>query len=357
MKNRKPNPIILVFVILLVLILAGCLIFAFGRKEKPQDTQTNSQTQGSNNNTETQTGSEETDDTETGTEEHTETEPEPQIPEGNAQGVETFVIFGVDSRTNEFEKGTRSDSMMIVMVNHDKGTVRVASIYRDCMVHIQGKGYEKLTHAHSYGGPNLALSTINENFDLNAQHYVTVNFNTMRELVDLIGGVEIEINEKEVPVMNSDRIKSPGTYLLNGEEALTFSRIRFIDNDYKRTERQREILFEIFQKAKGMSYREKLKVVDEMLDNINTNYDQEEILLLMYSLSKYDIEAMDAFPKLFYGGRVEGAWVEVPCTLVDMNASMHGFLYGSTSYSPSQKVKEYSDIMRQKVSGPNVDMR
>ena len=272
-----------------------------------------------------------------------------------ADGQETFVIFGVDSRTNQLGKGTRSDSIMIVHVNHDEKTVKVASVFRDCMVHIEGHKFEKITHAHSYGGPQLALSTVNENFDLNATNYVTVNFNNVADLVDDIGGIEYYITDEEAGHLG---FAGAGTYLLDGKEVVTYSRIRkAAGGDYKRSERQREMLFKIFEKAKDLPTGERIELVDEMLDEINTSYKQDEIVELLYHLSKYEIVAMDAFPKVFYGGSVEGAWVEVPCTLVDMNAAIHEFLFGTTDYVPSEKVKEYSDILRNKVSGPNNDFR
>lgn len=272
------------------------------------------------------------------------------------EGTETFVIFGVDSRTNQLGKGTRSDSIMLVFVDHNNKQVKVASVFRDCMVHIEGHGYEKITHAHSYGGPELALSTINENFDLDAAHYVTVNFNSVADLVDEIGGVEYYITEEEVSHMGS-RITQAGTYNLTGEEAVTYSRIRYASGgDYKRSERQREMLFSIFEKAKTLPASDRVSLVEDMLDEINTNYQQEEIVEMLYYLSKYEITAMDAFPKVFYGGTVEGAWVEVPVTLVDMNSALHEFLYGKTDYVPSSTVEGYSAALRSKVSGANHDL-
>lgn len=271
---------------------------------------------------------------------------------------ETFVIFGVDSRTNQLGKGTRSDSIMIVHVNHENKTVKVASVFRDCMVHIEGRSkFEKITHAHSYGGPKLALSTINENFDLNATNYITVNFNGVAKLVDMIDGIDYEITEEECKHMGS-RFTGAGKYHLNGNEVVTYTRIRkAAGGDYKRSERQRDMLFEIFQKSKTLSAVEKVQLVDEMIGDINTNYKKDDIIKTLYYLSKYEITEMDAFPKTFYGGTVEGAWVEVPVTLVDMNAAMHQFLFGNTNYVPSEKVKEYSDTLREKVSGANTTLK
>ena len=275
-----------------------------------------------------------------------------------ATGEETFVIFGVDSRTNQLGKGTRSDSIMIVHVNHENKTVKVASVFRDCMVHIDGRSkFEKITHAHSYGGPELALSTINENFDLKASNYITVNFNSVAKLVDMIDGIDYEITEDECKHMGS-RFTQPGKYHLNGTEVVTYSRIRKAPGgDYKRSERQRDMLFEIFEKSKTLSTMERVNLVDKMIGDIKTNYKKDEIIKILYYLSKYKITGMDAFPKTFYGGTVEGAWVEVPVTLVDMNAALHKFLFGTTDYVPSEKVKEYSDTLRGKVSGANTTLK
>ena len=338
MKNNMMKPLF-IGVLALLLILLGVFI-GVGMKND------------GTNNTENLTESTES------TEDKQVVVPSTQVEPEEADGQETFVIFGVDSRTNQLGQGTRSDSIMIVHVNHDAKTVKVASVFRDCMVHIEGqRNFEKITHAHSYGGPKLALSTINENFDLNAANYVTVNFNNVADLVDDIGGIEYYITDEECGHLGS-RFTGAGTYTLTGKEVVSYSRIRkAAGGDYKRSERQREMLFKIFEKAKDLPNTERIALVDEMLGEINTSYRQDDIVELLYHLSKYEIVAMDAFPKVFYSGMVEGAWVEVPITLVDMNAAIHEFLFGTTDYTPSQKVLEYSEILKNKVPGANNDMR
>lgn len=292
-------------------------------------------------------------------------------PPQQGKGSELFVMFGVDSRSNKLGKGTRSDSLMLVRVDHDAEEVKVISIYRDCMLYQGEKGYKKITNAHSYGGPDFAVSVINENFDLSIENYCTVNFNSVGDLVDMIGGVEMEITEEEVQYINapikevnavrgtnSAYITEPGTYLLDGTQAVAYSRIRrAAGGDYKRAERQRDVLFKVFEKSKDLSRAKRLEIVDTMLDEISTNYDSDEILVLMYYISEYEITTMTAYPKVFYGGSVDGAWVEVPCTLVDMNKDLHEILLDETDYEPSDKVKEISETLRNKVSGPNNDQR
>ncbi len=289
------------------------------------------------------------------------TEGEDPVEEG--EGSEDFVIFGVDTRASNLGKGTRSDSIMIVHIDYDEKTVKVLSIYRDCMVHIEDHGYEKITHAHSYGGPELAVSTINENFDLNIEKYITLNFINVSNLVNEIGGVEMDITDEEVSHLSGidgqfcGTITSAGTYLLDGDQAVAYSRIRHATGgDYQRAERQRDVLFNLFEKAKTLSVDDRLTLAQDMLRQVNSNYTTSDLTSLLYYMSKYTITGMDSYPKVFYGGSVDGAWVEVPVSLTDMAEGIHEFLYGDDEdYTPSDTVKSYSSDLNAKASTPNND--
>lgn len=342
--------ILVAVMVVVLLIIGGIAIYKNlpGNQPDTEDSQVGT-TQDSENQTET------------GGTTEMESESETQIEEPNpSDGSETFVMFGVDVTGSYMGKGTRSDSLMLINVNHDKGQVKVISIYRDCMVDQKEYGYKKISNAHSYGGQEFALSVINENFDLNLEKYVTVNFTTLTNLVNKIGGVEIELTDAEIAEINkscSPKLEGAGKHVLNGAQALAFSRIRRIDNDYNRTERQREVLFEIFETAKGMSTLDRIDLADSMMNQMVTNYSTDEITSLLYYVSKYEIITMTAYPQVFYGGIVEGSWVEVPVTLVDMNAALHKELYGTESYTPSSRVEEISATLRGKVSGANHDQR
>lgn len=290
--------------------------------------------------------------------------------DSNKTGTESFAIFGVDSRSNQLDKGTRSDSIMIVKVDHDAKTVKLVSIFRDCMMNIDGHGYQKVTHAHAFGGPKLAVKTLNENLDLDIKHYVTVNFNSVGDIVDEVGGIVQDIDEEEVKAINgcitevngvrgtnSAQITKPGTYTLDGTQAVAYSRIRHASGgDYKRAERQRTVLFKVFESAKEMNAVSKVKVVSDLIGKVNTDYQTDEILSIFKNLSEYNIEDSTAYPQVFYGGSVDGAWVEVPTSLCDMATGIHKFLYDDESYTPSATVTEYSNVMSGKVSGPNNDL-
>lgn len=364
-QGKKGGFLWIALVAVLVCVLAVIVGIAIHKQ-----TQGNNPGQSENPSTQVgDSGSQGEESSSTGTETETGSEPEsvpdePITPPDPAEGKEVFVIFGVDSRSDKLGKGTRSDSIMLVSMNHDTKEVQVVSIYRDCMLYQnydgKEKGYKKISNAHSYFGPAGAVSVLNENLDLNIEHFVTVNFGAVTEMVDRIGGVDIKLSQKEIDLMNSagvSQFEAPGVHHLNGEQALYFSRIRKIGNDYARTERQREVLFEIFEKSKTMKEDDRIDLAVDMLDEINTNFKEDEIVDILFYLAEYKVTEMTAFPQVFYGGSVDGSWVEVPCTLVDMNTELHKILLGETEYTPSERVKEISETLRNKVKGPNIDQR
>lgn len=364
---KKGGSLWLVFVavlVVLLLVIGGIAIYKnTNNPTETPDTGSSQESQSSEDNQSETTSSETESETQSEVESETVTETQTEEPDVS-DGIETFVMFGVDSRSDKLGKGTRSDSIMLISVNHDKGEVKVVSIYRDCMLYQSydgtTKGYKKISNAHSYFGPEGALAVLNENFDMNIEKFVTVNFGTLTELVDKIGGVDIELTEAEINIINRDneeQLSGAGVHRLNGSQALTFSRIRKIGNDYARTERQREVLFEIFETSKTMSAMERIELAESMLDEVNTNYKEDEAVSLLYYMSKYEIVTMTAYPQVFYGGSVDGSWVEVPCTLIDMNTELHKILYNNTNYAPSERVQEISATLRNKVSGPNIDQR
>lgn len=265
-------------------------------------------------------------------------------------GIEEFALFGVDSRSDQLDKGTRSDSIMVVRVDHDAKKIRMVSIFRDCMMNIDGHGYQKVTHAHAFGGPELAVDTLNKNLDLDIKNYVTVNFNTVGEIVDEVGGIVQDIDASEAKVING--------YIdeVNKVRGTSSSHIDSAGGDYKRAERQRTVLFKVFESAKQMNTAAKIKMVSDLIGHVNTNYNTDEILSVFKNLADYTVEDSTAYPQVFYGGKVDGAWVEVPTTLADMATGVHQFLEGETGYTPSATVNEYSSALSGKVSGPNNDL-
>lgn len=274
--------------------------------------------------------------------------------------IETFVILSVDndSKGGEYGEGARSDSVIAVVMDHKNKTIKVASLLRDCYVKIEGHGFHKLNHANYYGGPKLALSTIKDNFDLDIKEYLQVNFESLVELVDSIGGIEMEITKVECKKPGLERFKKPGTYTLTGKEALAYSRLRKLaGEDRARSERQRNVIFAIFEKTKTMSADESVALVEDMMDQIDTSYRENEIVEILYSMSRYQITGMEAFPLVYYDGMIGEWWYEVPSTLIDMNKDVHKFLYDYEDYIPSKTVEEYSAIMSELGLEPNMNYK
>nr|WP_300304497.1 LCP family protein [uncultured Anaerostipes sp.] len=283
-------------------------------------------------------------------------------------GSETIVLFGVDSRDNKLGKGTRSDSIMVANVNHDTKKVRVASIYRDTYVDIDGHGLDKLTHAHAYGGPVFAMDTVNRNFDLDIKNYVTVNFGNVAKVVDQLGGIELDITEEELQYINglidninridntnSSHITTTGTQHVDGTQAVAYSRIRYTaGGDYRRAERQRTVLYQIFQKAKQENASNLIKIANQMMDQVATNYSTGDAIKVLSYLSKYSMEESKGFPNKLWGGTIDGVWYGVPVTLESNVTDLHKFLYEDEEYEPSDKVKEISSEIEKVASTPNV---
>lgn len=196
-----------------------------------------------------------------------------------------IALFGLDKR-NENEK-SRSDSIMIASIDLEKKTINLVSLLRDTLVEIEGYGKDKLNHAYAYGGSNLAIETINSNFDLDIDKYVSVDFYSLAKVIDIVGGIDIEVKEYEVDQINSnlveinkienlkentDYIKEGGIKTLNGRQAVAYSRIRKKGNgDYERTQRQRNVLKGILKKYEKQSSDNKFKTNMEIIGQISTN--------------------------------------------------------------------------------------
>ena len=160
------------------------------------------------------------------------------------QGITNILLVGVDG--NNMEKGNRSDAMMIVTIDEENQDIRITSLARDTYVDIEGYSTEKLTHAYAYEGPSLLLNTINKNFDIPIDKYVAVSFESFEKIIDILGGVEINVAEKEVSQIPD--VKSSGIQTLNGNQSLAYSRIRYIDSAYARDNRQRTIIEALYNK-------------------------------------------------------------------------------------------------------------
>lgn len=194
----------------------------------------------------------------------------------NSKNITNIALFGIDA---EDGKAGRSDAIMILSIDEAHGKVKLASIMRDSYVNIDGRGMDKINHAYAFGGPQLALKTINSNYKLNIKDYVSVNFSSLPKLVDAVGGVEIDIKDYELSGLKSYGITTTGLQTLNGNQALKYARIRYVGNgDYERTERHRTILSSVFSKLMKQDKGKILSTVSDILPMVKTNLSNGEIM-------------------------------------------------------------------------------
>ena len=275
--------------------------------------------------------------------------------EENLTGYRNIAIFGVDSRSSNLGRGNRSDCIIIASINNQTKEVKLASVYRDTYVQIQGHGLDKINHAYSYGEAPLALGTLNTNLDLNIKEFVTVNFDSVAEAVDQLGGIKMTITDAEVKYINSyidetsrvtgkkaDNITSAGTYNLNGVQAVSYGRIRYTEGgDYKRTERMRDVIEAMLKKLQTKSIGEINSMLYSVLPKIYTNIDTGSIISEIPSVAKYKITDSIGWPYKTRG-KTMTLWYGIPITLESNVVQLHQELFGEENYEASDKVKSIS---------------
>ncbi len=276
----------------------------------------------------------------------------------------TIALFGIDARdTESLGSGTRSDTIMIASINNSTKEVRLVSVYRDSFMEIADESSltSKVNAAYAYGGPELAIQTLNKNLDLHISEFVTVNFLAMTKAIDDLGGVVISVEENELTMLNaaiteqinitgtySDGVFSTGELLLNGTQATAYARIRSTDQgDITRTERQRDVLSKMIAKAKKTDLSVINKIIDDVFPNIYTSITQEEMMELVKGLLSYDLDSTVGFPFAYYpvNDPVKGA-VLVPADLTSNVSALHEYLFGTDNYEPTQTVQNISSAIQ-----------
>ncbi|MBO5449062.1 MAG: LCP family protein [Ruminococcus sp.] len=208
--------------------------------------------------------------------------------------VYNVLLIGTDARDKN-SRG-RSDSMILVSINRSTEKVIMTSFLRDIYLYIPNVSNTRLNHAYAYGGPDLLIETLESNFKVPIHNYVQVNFYSFIKVVDTVGGVDISVTDEEVKYLNqyltginnlegnnanSYKLSGGGDYTLNGAQALAYSRIRYVGTDFGRTERQRTVLEQIISKMNDLSITELGDLLDEILPNVTTNIQRDEIFDLI----------------------------------------------------------------------------
>ncbi len=288
--------------------------------------------------------------------------------ETTMKGYRNIALFGVDSTTGALTKNTRSDSIMIASINQDTGECKLVSVYRDTYLNLSNDSYNKCNAAYAKGGPEQAINMLNMNLDMNITDFVTVGFAGLTDTIDALGGIMIDVDSAEISHLNNYQIcmaedlkrsytpvTSTGYQLLDGLQATAYCRIRYTaGDDFKRAERQREVIMAIAEKAKTASPSTLNQIANDVFGEVYTSLDLTEIIELLGDISKYQITEQGGFPEesMRATGTIgsKGSCV-VPVSLADNVSWLHKFLFEDAEYEPSEAVKEYSAKIASDTSG------
>ncbi len=283
------------------------------------------------------------------------------------QGYTTIAIFGLDNRETGVYTAGNSDMIMIMNINNDTREMNLVSVYRDTYLNVASAEsdelvFRKANNAYARGGPEQAITMLNRNLDLDIDNYVSVDFGAVAKAIDVLGGVDIEIeSEKELGYLNdyilanndildesADTIDSVGKHTLNGVQAVAYARIRYTaGGDFKRAERQRRVFSEMMSKAKDANLSQINQLIEAVFPDIQTDLTMKELLDMASVMLDYDLAYSSGFPydkTTDEPSRKVGS-VDVPCTLESNVIELHRQLFGTEDYQPSELVQEYSDYI------------
>ena len=261
------------------------------------------------------------------------------------KGITNILLFGLDSRVEG--KRSRSDTIIIATLDSKGKKIKLTSLMRDTYVSIPGREDNRINAAYAYGGPELAIRTINENYNMNIDKYVTVDFFSLEKVINALGGVEIDIKDYEVNALNnmitslnnlhnhdsdSPYIEGPGRYKLDGRQAVAYARIRNVGNgDFERTDRQRAVLKSLIEESSSLNPVKAHSLLSILLPEVETNLTKTEIIKLGYAGLKSAKNSVEEL-RLPYEGtyehkKIKGMAVLVP-NMEENREVLHDFIYG-----------------------------
>ena len=277
--------------------------------------------------------------------------------EEQMKGYWTVALFGVDSRNSSVGKGNMSDVIILCTVNQETGAIKLVSVFRDTYLNIDDKNsYNKINLAYSRGGPKQAVEALNRNLDLQIDDYATFNWKAVADAVNILGGVDVELSKAEFYYINSyitetvestgvgsHHLKKAGPNHLDGVQAVAYARLRKMDTDYARTERQRKIIELSFDKLKKADFAVVNNVMEVVFPQILTSITLNDMIPMAKNLTKYHIADTAGFPEARSDGILgkKGACV-IPQTLESNVIKLHQFLFDDENYVPSEMVKKIS---------------
>ena len=281
----------------------------------------------------------------------------------NLSDFTNIAVLGVDARDVDNDKDCRSDAIVIVSINKKTNEVKMFSVCRDTLMDLGGDvGLDKVTHAYFYGGAQNTLYALNKNMDLNVKKAVVINWKTVAEVIDALGGIKIEILDSEIEEMNKyipgtakttgskeKLIQQAGVQKLNGAQAVTYARIRkdAASGDYRRNERMKIVMAKTFKKARKADLKTLKKICDRAFPQAKTNLTTGEMISMGLKFRKYKMTSTttgwpyDVAGWMGYAG-AGYAWYGPPVTLASNVTKLYDKFFGISDYEPTETVQSIS---------------
>lgn len=275
------------------------------------------------------------------------------------KGYTNIAVFGLDNEKSGVFTSGNSDLIMIASINNDTKEVKVVSVYRDTYLNVgtnDDRYFWKANYAYNHGGPEQAVRMLNQNFDLDIADYVAVDFYAVCKVIDLLGGLKINVEEgammDEINIyiaetaaytgLEPHMVEHAGVQTLDGVQATAYCRIRHDANDFRRAQRQREVLSKIIEKTKSSSLLTINKIIDAVLDDISTDLTEMQLISMASQLLNYELSATTGFPFDLYVFDLSRKYIVAPCDLEKNVRQLHAYLFGDYDYEPSNTVLDLS---------------
>ena len=272
-------------------------------------------------------------------------------------GYKNIALFGVDAGE------TRTDSIIIASLNQENGNIKLCSVYRDTYLNLGNDTYNKANSAYAYGGPEQAIKMLNMNLDMTISDYITVNFQGLEDVINDLGGVQIDVQDVEIGFLNDYQtsivqglgggkptgetvipVTTAGLQNLNGLQATAYCRIRYTrGDDFRRTERQRAVLQQIALKAKAADPATLNKIIDDVLPKVKTSLTAAEFAEYAARAATLNVVDTSGFPFDKVTGNMGKAGSSVVADDLKSNVTqLHQFLFDEVGYVPTSAVQDIS---------------
>ncbi len=274
------------------------------------------------------------------------------------EGFTNIAVFGLDNEKSGVFTSGNSDMIMIASINNDTKEVKVVSVYRDTYLNVgtmEDRYFWKANYAYNHGGPEQAVRMLNQNLDLDIADYVAVDFYAVCKVIDLLGGLEINVEEGMMEEINiyiaetaaytglePHQVEHPGMQLLDGVQATAYCRLRHDANDFRRAQRQREVLSKMIEKTKSSNLFTINKIINAVLEDISTDLTEMQMISMASQLFSYELAGTAGFPFELHTFDQTRKYIVAPCDLEKNVRELHAYLFGEYQYTPSNTVQELS---------------